>query len=77
MLLSLLSLWGLIELSLLASSATAQLHPKEPATYQVLPSLRERATIQDKWTAERIANIPSLLKKYDAQAWLVGIVSMR
>ncbi|KAF5322307.1 hypothetical protein D9619_000498 [Psilocybe cf. subviscida] len=71
MLLSLLSLWGLIELSLLASSATAQLHPKEPATYQVLPSLRERATIQDKWTAERIANIPSLLKKYDAQAWLI------
>lgn len=77
MLRSLSSFWNLVELSLFASLAVAQLHPKEPATYQGLPTLRERAIIQDKWTAERIANIPSLLKKYDAQAWLVGTVSAR
>ncbi|KDR83884.1 hypothetical protein GALMADRAFT_54315 [Galerina marginata CBS 339.88] len=50
--------------------AVAQLHPFGPARYQPLPSLRERALIQDQWTAERIAKIPILLKKYNAQAWL-------
>ncbi|KAF8974174.1 hypothetical protein BDZ97DRAFT_1899933 [Flammula alnicola] len=51
--------------------AVAQLHPRSPALYQPLPLLRERALIQDQWTAERIAKIPSLLKKYNAQAWLL------
>jgi hypothetical protein len=49
----------------------AQLHPELPAQYRPLPLLRQRASIQDNWTVSRIANIPSLLRKYHAQAWLV------
>ncbi|KDR83885.1 hypothetical protein GALMADRAFT_236354 [Galerina marginata CBS 339.88] len=51
--------------------AAAQLHPLEPARYQPLPALRQRALIQNQWIAERITKIPSLLKKYNAQAWLL------
>jgi len=50
----------------------AQLHPSHPSKYQSLPSLRQRAAIQDRWTSERIANIPSLLEKYGVQGWLVS-----
>ncbi|KAH9482794.1 hypothetical protein JR316_0004894 [Psilocybe cubensis] len=46
-------------------------HPSVPARYQRLPSLRERAAIQDKWTQERIFRIPKLLEKYNAEAWLI------
>ncbi|KAF8165472.1 hypothetical protein B0H34DRAFT_240721 [Crassisporium funariophilum] len=53
------------------SPTHAQFHPTQPAQYQSLPSLRDRALIQDQWTAERIARIPALLKKYDADAWLI------
>lgn len=49
----------------------AQLHPTEPSQYQRLPPLRERAKLQDAWRAERLANVPSLLKKYEVDAWLV------
>ncbi len=47
--------------------ATAQKSPQ----YQLLPSLREQAAIQDEWTAQRKALIPSILKKYGVDAWLV------
>ncbi|KAG6903423.1 hypothetical protein C0995_005446 [Termitomyces sp. Mi166 len=50
---------------------TAQLHPTKPAEYQRLPSLREIARIQDAWKNERVAKIPSLLKKYNLDAWLM------
>lgn len=49
----------------------AQLHPAERAQYQRLPSLKERARIQDEWKDERMASIPSLLEKYGADVWLV------
>ncbi|KAF9006509.1 hypothetical protein BDQ17DRAFT_1389321 [Cyathus striatus] len=48
-----------------------QLHPKFPARYQRLPSLRERARIQDGWMAERISRIPLLLEKHGVDAWLL------
>ncbi|TFK43663.1 hypothetical protein BDQ12DRAFT_596951 [Crucibulum laeve] len=57
---------------LVTGLALAQLHPKEPAIYQRLPSLRERAHIQDQWRDERISTIPSLLKKYNIDAWLMS-----
>lgn len=52
--------------------AAAQLHPDEPAKYQKLPSLREAARIQDTWKNQRISQIPSLLKKYGLDAWLMS-----
>lgn len=52
----------------------AQLHPGKPAQYVRLPSLRESARIQDTWKNERLSRIPSLLKKYRIDAWLVSIL---
>jgi hypothetical protein len=46
-------------------------HPRDPAQYQKLPSLREQAKIEQAWREERIARIPGLLQKYGADAWLV------
>lgn len=53
-------------------SACRAAHPEEPAHYQKLPSLREQAKIEQAWRAERIARIPKLLQKYNADAWLVS-----
>lgn len=44
------------------------------AKYHHLPPLREQAAIQDAWTAERISNIPNILKKYNVDAWLVNLL---
>ena len=52
---------------LLGSLAVADPNP----SYQLLPSLREQAVLQDKWTAERRAAIPKLLQKHKIDAWLV------
>ncbi|KAF9058061.1 hypothetical protein BJ165DRAFT_1521378 [Panaeolus papilionaceus] len=60
----------LVVLSYLAAFAAGQLHPAHPAKYEPLPSLRDRAVVQDKWTTERISNIPALLEKYKVDAWL-------
>ncbi|KAF9568992.1 hypothetical protein CPC08DRAFT_702114 [Agrocybe pediades] len=57
-------LWGCVLIA-------GQLHPLEPAQYQRLPPLRQRASIQNQWIADRISRIPSLLQKYGAQAWLI------
>ncbi|KAF9452420.1 putative lipoprotein [Macrolepiota fuliginosa MF-IS2] len=46
-------------------------HPTKPAQYQQLPSLREQASIEQAWRAERIAGIPALLRKYNVDAWLM------
>lgn len=54
---------------------SAQFHPKEPAAYPSLPSLREQAHILDKWTAERLSHIPELMSKYGVDAWLVRMES--
>ena len=40
--------------------------------YQRLPPLREQAHLKDAWTAERISNIPTILEKYDVDAWLMS-----
>lgn len=65
----------IVLLPLWFSLVIAQLHPSKPAEYQRLPSLRETACIQDGWKNERIARMPSLLKKYDLDAWLVCALS--
>ncbi|CAA7259640.1 unnamed protein product [Cyclocybe aegerita] len=63
---------ALIFVSLLVSCVVpAQFHPRQPAQYRPLPPLRMRASIQNKWTTERIAKIPKLLKKHGAGAWLI------
>ncbi|KZW04353.1 putative lipo protein [Exidia glandulosa HHB12029] len=40
--------------------------------YHTFPSLRERAAIQDAWTAKRLEAIPSLLKKHNVDAWILS-----
>ncbi len=45
---------------------------KQPQ-YQILPPLREQAALQDEWTAQRKALVPSLLTKYGVDAWLVRL----
>lgn len=62
----------LLHLAALSVAVTGQLHPSTPAKYQELPSLRERAQIQDTWRDERVSRIPSLLKKHGVDAWLVS-----
>lgn len=57
-------------------SVTAQLHPNKPAEYRHLPSLREQAIIQDQWRDERVSQIPNLLRKYGADAWLVSLLTI-
>lgn len=52
--------------------ANAQLHPRESAQYQALPALREQADILNAWREERLTGIPTLLQKYNIDAWLVG-----
>ena len=57
----------------LVGQVSAQLHPKDAATYPSLPCLREQADILNKWTAERLSHIPELMRKYAVGAWLVRI----
>ncbi|TVY85112.1 hypothetical protein LSUE1_G000443 [Lachnellula suecica] len=40
--------------------------------YRRLPPLQEQASIQDAWTAERLSNVPQLLRKYGVDAWLMS-----
>ena len=49
----------------------AEQHLKQNPQYRTLPPLREQAALQDGWRQERIHNIPLLLQKYGADAWLV------
>lgn len=66
------SLW----LHLLLFQATAvSSEPKKPE-YVTLPTLRGQAAIQDAWTEQRISNIPSILKEYGVDAWLVRCLSV-
>lgn len=37
-----------------------------------LPPLREQAKIQDGWLEERLGNIPGILQKHGAGAWLIS-----
>lgn len=60
--------WGCLAL-LPGCSASADVSKKP--RYQTLPPLREQAKILDSWTREREALIPSILRKYNVDAWLV------
>jgi hypothetical protein len=42
------------------------------AHYVTLPSLREQAAMQDAWRDERLEMVPSMLKKYHVDAWLMS-----
>jgi hypothetical protein len=59
---------------LFVSSFAIHHHVANP-TYHSLPSLRDQAIIQDGWLSQRLLNIPSILKKYNVDAWLVSISS--
>ncbi|CAN8102088.1 unnamed protein product [Discula destructiva] len=50
------------------ASADASKSPQ----FQTLPPLREQAKIVDAWTEERKALIPSILRKYNVDAWLIS-----
>ena len=66
--------------SLLNLTATTYAHgisnsygaPLPELHYHNLPPLKEQATIQDAWTATRLSNIPSLLRKHGVDAWLIS-----
>ncbi|KAG9244414.1 hypothetical protein BJ878DRAFT_534584 [Calycina marina] len=53
----------LLPISLAADTSNPQ--------YHTLPTLREQAALKDSWTAERKANIPSILAKHGIGAWLM------
>jgi len=58
-------------LPLQAQSSQAQSSKSSPQ-YVSLPPLREQAILQDGWTAERLAQVPSLLRKHGVDAWLMS-----
>ncbi|KAL3421255.1 xaa-Pro aminopeptidase family enzyme [Phlyctema vagabunda] len=58
--------------SLLWLCGTAHASTSHAPQYHELPPLREQATIQDAWTAERKAQIPKILQKYGVDAWLMS-----
>lgn len=58
--------------AVLAVTVIATLHPTEPAQYAELPSLRDQAKLLDQWRDERVARIPTLLQKYNVDAWLMS-----
>ncbi|KAK4457161.1 hypothetical protein QBC42DRAFT_319699 [Cladorrhinum samala] len=56
----------------IASRPQAVLQLDLSPEYQPLPPLRQQAAIQDAWTAERKAGIPSILQKYNVDAWIIS-----
>ncbi|EMD40949.1 hypothetical protein CERSUDRAFT_91701 [Gelatoporia subvermispora B] len=54
------------------NGCSGQLHPRNPAQYQRLPSLRDQAQIIDQWRDQRVARIPSVLERYGVDAWLMS-----
>lgn len=58
---------GLVLLSLFSSLAASTSVPQ----YHRFPPLRERASLEDSWTKQRLQAIPSLLAKHGVDAWIV------
>ncbi|CAK7201402.1 hypothetical protein SEUCBS139899_004106 [Sporothrix eucalyptigena] len=63
--------WSAVALGA-ATSAFSSSSPSSSPQYHTLPSLRDQATIQDAWTAERKTIVPGLLRKYGVDAWLMS-----
>ncbi|TVY89696.1 hypothetical protein LAWI1_G004574 [Lachnellula willkommii] len=61
-----------LSVPLLVSLAVSCVQAVRVPQYQQLPPLREQAAIQDAWTAERLSNVPQLLRKYEVDAWLMS-----
>jgi len=61
------NVFAVLSSALTIVAASPQLQP----SYQGLPSLREQADIQNAWRTERVANIPSILRKHGVDAWLM------
>lgn len=61
----------LISLAGLLALASASANDAKQPTYQKLPTLRDQASLQNKWVAERKEAIPDLLAKHSMDAWLV------
>ncbi|EPE35215.1 hypothetical protein GLAREA_10912 [Glarea lozoyensis ATCC 20868] len=70
------SIFYLLALTATSLAGDPQKILKQPlrqiAEYYHLPPLREQAAIQDKWTKERIDNVPAILNKYGVDAWLMS-----
>ncbi|KAK6856366.1 hypothetical protein PG995_006553 [Apiospora arundinis] len=56
----------------LVQSVIAGTNPHKTPQFQTLPTLRDQAKIVDGWTDERKALIPSILRKYGVDAWLIS-----
>lgn len=54
------------------TATSTPINEDQVPAYRQLPSLREQASLQDSWTKERISNIPSMLQKYEVDAWLMS-----
>lgn len=67
-----ISLTGLLLTGVPVASAAAD--ASKTPQLQTLPPLREQAEIVDGWTAKRKALIPSILRKYNVDAWLVRLI---
>lgn len=63
--------WLTASVHLLASVAEASANANRTPKFHSLPSLREQEKIVNAWTEERKALIPSILRKYGVDAWLV------
>ncbi len=59
-----------MRVSLIATLAGVAAAGASPS-YQLLPSLRDQAVLQNEWAAARRAAIPALLRKHNIDAWLV------
>ena len=56
---------------LFVASLVAAKDTSSPA-YQILPPLREQASLVNSWTSIRRSNIPSMLKSHNVSAWLIS-----
>ncbi|GJN76470.1 hypothetical protein PLICBS_010583 [Purpureocillium lilacinum] len=60
-----------MRVSLIATLAGVAAAGASPS-YQLLPSLRDQAVLQNEWAAARRAAIPALLRKHNIDAWLIS-----
>lgn len=67
--------WTLSPLLAVISLADASADSSKNPQVQRLPPLREQAKIVDAWTEERKSLVPSILRKYNVDAWLVGLIA--
>jgi len=65
-----MSLRALLAVLIFSTAVVAQasLSPQ----YRRMPSPRQRAELENAWTAQRLSTVPKLLKRYGVDAWLIS-----